>query len=180
MILYSRMCNVCNACNALSIFLGKCICFQEKLRTRNSAKYRPPGNLIEAIATQQLSEATMAGNRTEIVSPANEQYENRSKLLRYHYKRAARRAAAKRQSSEQCERYKQCSNEYKPVYLFQDKTIFINTACVLHTCAISVHPVYPWRRVRGCGKIVANCGKSCNFSKKSLQFCKKRTFFRIC
>ena len=89
MILYSRMCNVCNTCNAtlfLSIFIGKCLCFQEKLRIRNSAKYRPPGNLIEVIATQQLSEATMAGNRTEIVSPANEQYEKRSKLLRYHYK----------------------------------------------------------------------------------------------
>ena len=28
-----------------------------------------------------------ADNRTEIISPANEQYENRSKLLRYHYKR---------------------------------------------------------------------------------------------
>ncbi|MCI7555291.1 MAG: hypothetical protein MST03_00600 [Bacteroidales bacterium] len=28
--------------------------------------------------TQQLSEAAKAANRTEIVSPANEQYENRS------------------------------------------------------------------------------------------------------
>ena len=45
--------------------------------------------------TQQLSEAAKAANRTEIVSPANEQYKNRSKLLRYHYKRAARRAATK-------------------------------------------------------------------------------------
>ena len=35
---------------------------------------------------KQLSEAAKAANRTEIISPANEQYENRSKLLRYHYK----------------------------------------------------------------------------------------------
>ena len=42
--------------------------------------------------------------RTQILSPANEQYENRSKLLRYHYKRAARR------SDKAAKRYKQCSN----------------------------------------------------------------------
>ena len=54
----------------------------------------------------------------------------------------------------------------KPVYLFQDKKIFTNSACVLHTCAISVHPVYPWRRVRGCGEIVAECGKNLVISAK--------------
>ena len=26
---YSRMCNVCNTCNDLSIYLGKCLFFQE-------------------------------------------------------------------------------------------------------------------------------------------------------
>ena len=55
MIPYSQMCNVCNACNARLArcyvnFLGKCLCIQEKLRTRNIAKYKPPGYLIEAIA----------------------------------------------------------------------------------------------------------------------------------
>ena len=106
----------------LSIFSGKCLYFQEKLRTRNSAKYKPPGNLIEAIAAGRLlllspwphyvpdksrctraectamnamaetialaatAKAAKAANRTEIVSPTNEQYENRSKLLQYHYK----------------------------------------------------------------------------------------------
>ena len=54
MILYSRMCNVCNVCNASSIFLGKCLFFQEKLRTRKSANYWPPRNLIEAIAAGRL------------------------------------------------------------------------------------------------------------------------------
>ena len=34
----------------------------------------------------ESSESGEAANRTEIISPANEQYENRSKLLRYHYK----------------------------------------------------------------------------------------------
>ena len=43
--------------------------------------------------TQQLREAANAANRTQILSPANEQYENRSKLLRYHYKRAASNAS---------------------------------------------------------------------------------------
>ena len=34
----------------------------------------------------RYSESGEAANRTEIVSPTNKQYENRSKLLRYHYK----------------------------------------------------------------------------------------------
>ena len=34
----------------------------------------------------ESSESGEAANRTEIISPANEQYENRSRLLRYHYK----------------------------------------------------------------------------------------------
>ena len=42
--------------------------------------------LLKPSLTQQQSEAAKAANQTEIVSPANEQYENRSKLLRYHYK----------------------------------------------------------------------------------------------
>ena len=54
---------------------------QEKVRSisHQEALSRPS-------QTQQLSEAAKAANRTEIISPANEQYENRSKLLRYHYK----------------------------------------------------------------------------------------------
>ena len=115
--------NFVNKCR-LSIFLGKCLCFQENYE-KNSAKYKPPGSLIEAIATGRLlllspwpnhvpnkgrctrdectamnamaetialaatAKAAKAANRTEIVSPANEQYENRSKLLRYHYKQGS-------------------------------------------------------------------------------------------
>ena len=94
-LIICELCELCEQMCRLSIFSGKCLYFQETLRTRNSAKYKPLGCLIEAIANaaeQQLSEAAKAANRTEIVSPANEQYENRSKLLRYHYKRAARSA----------------------------------------------------------------------------------------
>ena len=34
----------------------------------------------------RYSDSGEAANRTEIVSPTNEQYENRSKMLRYHNK----------------------------------------------------------------------------------------------
>ena len=46
----------------------------------------------------EYAERWLLGRRyyRELFRPANEQYENRSKLLRYHYMRAA----AKRQSSE--------------------------------------------------------------------------------
>ena len=43
------------------------------------------------------------GNRTEIISPANEQYENRSKLLRYHNKQEPLRMQRKRRSGIQAE-----------------------------------------------------------------------------
>ena len=45
--------------------------------------------------TWVAAESPAGGYWTQILSAANEQYENRSKLLRYHYKRAARRAATK-------------------------------------------------------------------------------------
>ena len=41
---------------------------------------------IALAATAKAAKAAKAVNRTEIISPANEQYENRSRLLRYHYK----------------------------------------------------------------------------------------------
>ena len=49
-----------NKCR-LSIFLGKCLCIQEKLRTRNSAKYKPPGNIIEAIANAEVERGSQCG-----------------------------------------------------------------------------------------------------------------------
>ena len=42
-------------------------------------------------------------NRTEIVSPANEQYENRSKMLRYHNKQEPLRKRRKQRSGIQAE-----------------------------------------------------------------------------
>ena len=55
--LYLIICELCELCEQmcrLSIFSGKCLFFQEKLRTRNSAKYKPLGCLIEAIAAVRL------------------------------------------------------------------------------------------------------------------------------
>ena len=56
-------------------------CEKETVRTIGRQE-----TLSKPSPTQQLSEAAKAANRTEIISPANEQYENRSRLLRYHYK----------------------------------------------------------------------------------------------
>ena len=50
----SRYFAVCTLALLLSIFIGKCLFFQEKLRKRKCAKYKPPGNLIEAIAAGRL------------------------------------------------------------------------------------------------------------------------------
>ena len=82
------MCELCELCEQMPSvnFLRKVSMFSGKLRTRKSAKYKPPGSLIEAIANAAVERGSKAANRTEIVSPANEQYENRSKMLRYHYK----------------------------------------------------------------------------------------------
>ena len=98
---YLIICELCELCEQMQsvYFLRKVSmlfrksCEQEKVRSicHQEALSRP-------LPTQQLSEAANAANRTEIVSPANEQYENRSKLLRYHYKRAARRAAMKQRA----------------------------------------------------------------------------------
>ena len=64
MIPYSRMCNVCNACNARFTavnILRKVSMIQEKLRTRSSAKYKPPGNLIETIANAAVERGSQGG-----------------------------------------------------------------------------------------------------------------------
>ena len=67
---------ICELCEQMSS-----VCEQEKVRSISRQD-----TLSKPLPTQQLSRAAKAGNRTEIVSPANEQYENRSNLLRYHYK----------------------------------------------------------------------------------------------
>ena len=48
----------------------------------------------------RYSESGEAAKRTEIISPANEQYENRSRLLRYHYKQEPLRMQRKQRSGE--------------------------------------------------------------------------------
>ena len=85
-LIICELCELCEQMCRLSIFLRKVSIFSGKVAKRNSAKYKPPGNLIETIANAAVERGSQGGHRTEIVSPANEQYENRSKLLRYHYK----------------------------------------------------------------------------------------------
>ena len=46
--------NFVNKCAVCLFFQESVYVFQEKLRTRNSAKYKPPGNLIEAIVAGRL------------------------------------------------------------------------------------------------------------------------------
>ena len=62
--LYLIICELCELCEQmcrLSIFSGKCLYFQEKLRTRNSAKYKPLGCLIEAIANAAVERGSQCG-----------------------------------------------------------------------------------------------------------------------
>ena len=116
MIPYSQMCNVCNVCNASQCsllrfsdvnFRRKVSIFSGKVQKKNSAKYKPQETLSRLSPTQQLSEAAQAANRTEIVSPANEQYENRSNCCDIT---TSEQQGAQRRGSERSERYKQCSN----------------------------------------------------------------------
>ena len=83
---YLIICELCELCEQMpsvyflrkvSMFFRKS-CEQEKVRSisHQEALSRPS-------QTQQLSEAAKAANQTEIISPANKQYENRSRLLRY-------------------------------------------------------------------------------------------------
>ena len=81
----------------VSMFFRKS-CEQEKVRSISSQDA-----LSKPSPMKQLSEAAKAGNRTEIISPANEQYENRSKLLRYHYKQETLRMQRKQRSGIQAE-----------------------------------------------------------------------------
>ena len=72
--LYLIICELCELCEQmyhLSIFSGKCLYFQETLRTRNSAKYKPPGNLIEAIALAATAKAAKAAKRRSGIQAAN-------------------------------------------------------------------------------------------------------------
>ena len=74
--------NKCAACLFFqeSVYFFRKSCEQEIVRSiSRQMPYR--GHRFS-----RYSESGEAANRTEIISPANEQYENRSKLLRYHYK----------------------------------------------------------------------------------------------
>ena len=53
---YLIICELCELCEQMPSvnFLRKVSMFSGKLRTRKSAKYKPPGSLIEAIAAGRL------------------------------------------------------------------------------------------------------------------------------
>ena len=116
MIPYSQMCNVCNVCNAtlllLSIFIGNCLFFQEKLLERKSANYWPPGNLIEAITNAAVKRGSQGGqsNGDSIgsypVLPTN----NTRIAANCCDITTSEQQGVQRRSSERRERYKQCSN----------------------------------------------------------------------
>ena len=88
---YLIICELCELCEQMppvyllrkvSTFFRKS-CEQEIVRSLSrQMPYR--GHRFSRYS--ESSESGEAANRTEIISPANEQYENRSKLLRYHYK----------------------------------------------------------------------------------------------
>ena len=60
-LIICELCELCEQMCRLSIFSGKCLYFQEKLRTRNSAKYKPLGCLIEAIANAAVERGSQGG-----------------------------------------------------------------------------------------------------------------------
>ena len=63
------------------------LCAQQRpLQPRRVYRHERDGGDHRFSRYSESSESGEATNRTEIVSPANEQYENRSRLLRYHYK----------------------------------------------------------------------------------------------
>ena len=53
---YLIICELCELCEQMPsvYFLREVSMFSGKLRTRNSAQYKPPGSLIEAIAAGRL------------------------------------------------------------------------------------------------------------------------------
>ena len=61
--LYLIICELCELCEQMPsvYFLRKVSMFSVKLRTRNSAKYKPPGNLIEAIANAAVERGSQGG-----------------------------------------------------------------------------------------------------------------------
>ena len=77
--------NFVNKCAVCLFFQESVYVFQENYEqetVRSISRQKP----YRGHRFSRYSESGEATNRTEIVSPANEQYENRSKLLRYHYK----------------------------------------------------------------------------------------------
>ena len=132
---YSQMCNVCNACNAslclllrvtsllirslysmfrilLSIFLGKCLFFQEKLRKRIVQSISRQETLLRIVANAAVERGSQGGQSngdsigSNPVLPTN----NTRIAANCCDITTGEQQGAQRQSSERSERYKQCSN----------------------------------------------------------------------
>ena len=111
MIPYSQMCNVCNACNAsryfaashccCQFFLGKCLFFQEKFR-KKQCEYKPPDALSKIVANAAVERGSLCGQSNADIICCQ-------RTIRESQQTAAISLQA---SSEQCERYKQCSNAF--------------------------------------------------------------------
>ena len=69
-----------------SFLLAALYARQKPLYPRRVYRHERDGGDHRFSRYSESSENGEATNRTEIISPANEQYENRSRLLRYHYK----------------------------------------------------------------------------------------------
>ena len=107
MIPYSQMCNVCNACNARIAavnFLRKVSIFSGKVAKRNSAKYKPPGNLIEDCRQRGQSNGDSIGSYPVLPTNNTRIAANCCDIT------TSEQQGAQRRSSELSERYKQCSN----------------------------------------------------------------------
>ena len=79
-----------------SVYIFRKSCEQEIVRSLSrQMPYR--GHRFSRYS--ESSESGEETNRTEMISPDNEQYENRSRLLRYHYKQEPLRMQRKQRSS---------------------------------------------------------------------------------
>ena len=102
---YLIICELCELCEQMSccqffqesVYIFRKSCEQEIVRSLSrQMPYR--GHRFSRYS--ESSESGEAANRKEMISPANEQYENRSRLLRYHYKQEPLRMQRKQRSGE--------------------------------------------------------------------------------
>ena len=108
--------------------------FSGKLRTRKSAKYMPPGSLIEAIANATVERGSQCGEQ-DGDSISCQRTIRESQLLRYHYKQELLRMHRKLRSGIQAANAAACflSGARAPAYcLLAADSICRNLKDLLH------------------------------------------------